>query len=428
MNNTVLLIGFLALFIAINVPVAIALGASALVVGVLMQGNVNFVASVLFSSLQKIELLAIPFFILAGNVFDRCGIMTRLFRLVDSLVGRVRGKTAIVTSGVSVLLGGLSGSGPADTAALGATLGPIMRERGYSSSFAGSLISAGGALGLVVPPSIAFILYGVAVPGVSIGRMFVAGILPGVLMGVLIAACAWFISWRRSYDPPRDRFSPAAALRALGASFFGVLAPLVIIGGIYFGVFTPTEAAGVAVVYGLMVGILLYREIGFRHLPQIARVTMIDTAVVLFIVACASLFSWVITIDGTVVRWVAEFSSMAGAEWQVFLLAAVVLLVAGLFIDGASIYLILVPLLIPAVRAQGIDLTWFGVFVAVAIAIGQFTPPVGVNLFVAARVLNVSVEEILRDILPFVAVSILALLLLYLFPAISLWLPSTMPG
>lgn len=427
MNDTVLLILLLAVFIGMNIPVAIALGASALIVGVLIQGNLSFVASILFSSLQKIELLAIPFFILAGNVFDRSGIMRRLFGLVDSLVGRVRGKTAIVTSGVSVLLGGLSGSGPADTAALGATLGPIMRERGYSKGFAASLISAGGALGLVVPPSIAFILYGVAVPGVSIGRMFVAGILPGILMGVLIAVCAWVICVRRSYDPPRDRFSFSAVTGAFSRSFFGLLAPLVIIGGIYLGIFTPTEAAGVAVVYGLLIGIFVYREIGFRHLPEIARVTMIDTAVVLFIVACASLFSWVITIDGTVVRWVADFSSSVSAEWQVFLLAAIVLLIAGLFIDGASIYLILVPLLIPAVRAQGIDLTWFGVFVAVAVAIGQFTPPVGVNLFVAARVLDVRVEEILREILPFVAVSMFALVLLYFFPAITLWLPSTMP-
>ncbi len=427
MNNTVLLVSLLTVFIAINVPVAVALGAAAVIVGFLMQGDFNFVGSVLFSSLQKIELLAIPFFILAGNVFNKCGIMSRLFRLVDSLVGRVHGKTAIVTSGVSVMLGGLSGSGPADTAALGATLGPIMKERKYAPGFIGALISSSGALGLVVPPSIAFILYGVAVPGISIGKMFIAGIFPGLLIGLLIAVTAYLISKHRKYDPPRDAVSLAVVGRAFSHSILGLFAPIIIIGGIYLGIFTPTEAAGVAVIYGLVVGLVAYREIGFRDLSEIARTTALDTATVMFIIACASLFSWIITIDGTIVQLVGELSATVSAEWQVFLLAGIVLLIAGLLLDGASIYLILVPILIPMVRAQGIDLVWFGVFVAAAVAIGQFTPPVGVNLFVAARVLNIRVEEILSEILPFITAALIALLLLYFFPALSLWLPSLMP-
>lgn len=426
MSATIVLFILLAVFLAINVPVAIALGAAAVVGGFILQGNLSFVGPVLFSSLQKIELLAIPFFILAGNVFDRSGIMRRLFELVDSLVGRVRGRTGIVTSGVAVLLGGLSGSGPADTAALGATVGPILRDRGYSGGSAGALISAGGALGLVMPPSIAFILYAVAVPGVSIGEMFIAGLIPGIMMGLLIAACAWAIAVRTGIDQADGGVSIRGVARAFGRSILGLGAPVVILGGIYFGVFTPTEAAGVAVFYGLAVGFLVYREIGFRDIGGIARRTIIDTAVVFFIVACASLFSWVITLDGQVVGWITDFAIAVESQWQVFLLAAVVLLLAGLFIDGASIYLVIVPVLIPAVRIQQIDLTWFGVFVAVAVAIGQFTPPVGVNLFVAARVLNARIQDILRSILPFVLVSLVALLLIYLFPALSTWLPSTM--
>ncbi|MFP1632690.1 TRAP transporter large permease [Zhengella sp. ZM62] len=428
MSVTIVVFVLLAAFIAIDVPVAIALGAAAVVGGYMLEGNLGFVGSVLFSSLQKIELLAIPFFILAGNVFDRCGIMRRLFELVDSLVGRVRGRTGIVTSGVSVLLGGLSGSGPADTAALGATVGPILRDRGYSGGSAGALISAGGALGLVMPPSIAFILYAVAVPGVSIGEMFVAGLLPGILMGLLIALCAWLIATRTGIDRAEGRLSLRNVARAFNRSILGLGAPIVVVGGIYLGVFTPTEAAGVAVFYGLLVGLVFYREIGIRDVAAIARRTMIDTAVVMFIVACASLFSFVITLDGQVMGWITEFAIAVHSEWQVFLLAGIVLLLAGLVIDGASIYLVIVPLLVPAVRMQGIDLTWFGVFVAVAVAIGQFTPPVGVNLFVAARVLDTRIQEILRGILPFVLVSILALFLIYLFPGLSTWLPSTMPG
>lgn len=426
MSATIILFVLLAVFLAINVPVAIALGAAAVVGGFILQGNLSFVGPVLFSSLQKIELLAIPFFILAGNVFDRSGIMRRLFELVDSLVGRVRGRTGIVTSGVAVLLGGLSGSGPADTAALGATVGPILRDRGYSGGSAGALISAGGALGLVMPPSIAFILYAVAVPGVSIGEMFIAGLIPGILMGLLIAICAWAIAVRKGIDQAEGGVTIRGVAIAFSRSILGLGAPLVILGGIYFGIFTPTEAAGVAVFYGLAVGLLVYREIGFRDIGEIARRTIIDTAVVFFIVACASLFSWVLTLDGQVVGWITDFAVDVHSQWQVFLLAALVLLLAGLFIDGASIYLVIVPVLIPAVRIQQIDLTWFGVFVAVAVAIGQFTPPVGVNLFVAARVLDVRIQEILRSILPFVLVSLVALLFIYLFPGLSTWLPSTM--
>lgn len=426
MSATVYLLLLLAAFLAFNVPVAVSLGASALIVGYALQGNINFLAPILFSSLLKVELLAIPFFILAGNVLDQCGIMSRLFLLVDSLVGRVRGSTGLVASAMSVVVSGLSGSGPADTAALSITMGPAMTARGYAPAYTAALVSAGAGLAIVVPPSIAFILYGIAVPGVSIGAMFVAGILPGVLMGVLIAITNYLVCLRRDYDPQGKAFSALAALRAFTGAVWGLLAPVVIVGGIYFGVFTPTEAAGVAVVYGLAVGLLVYRDISWRDLLGIARLTVIDTSVVMFIIACSSVFAWVVTVDGAVVAWVAEFGATAHAQWQVFLLAAVVLLVAGIFLDGASIYLVIVPLLMPAVRAQSIDLVWFGVFVAIAIGIGQFHPPVGVNLFVASRVLKVSLDRIVPETIPFLAVSLIGLWLIFMFPDLSTWLPSRM--
>jgi C4-dicarboxylate transporter DctM subunit len=426
MSWTLLLLVLFALMVAIEVPIAIALGASAALVGFLMLGDLGFLGTILLSALQKTELLAIPFFILAGHVFDRSGIVFRIFRFMDSMVGRVRGSTGIVTAGVSVLLGGLSGSGPADTAALGSTLGPVLTRRGYAKPYSAALISAGGSLGLIVPPSIAFILYGIVVPGISIGEMFVAGVFPGLMMGVLIALTSYWISVRRNYDAVGQPFSRAVWLEAMRASIWGMAAPLIIVGGIYLGVFTPTEAAGAAVVYGLLVGLLMHRELRLRDLLPILRVTATDTSVVMLIIACASVFSWVITVDGAVVMWVSDLATVLDRQWHVFLFAAAVLLIAGMFVDGASIYLVLVPLLIPAVQAQGIDLVWFGVFVALAVAIGQFTPPVGVNLFVAARVMDVEFDRILPDIVPFVITSIVALWLIYQFPAISTWLPSTM--
>lgn len=426
MSMTLLLLVLLGVFIALNVPIAIALGASAVIVGYLIQGNFSFVGSVLFSSLQKIELLAIPFFILAGHVLDRCGIMGRLFVLVDSLVGRIRGSSSVVASAMSVLVSGLSGSGPADTAALGSTMGSAMEERGYSKAFTAALISSGAGLAIVVPPSIAFILYGIAVPGVSIGEMFVAGIMPGLLMGTLVGIVAYGISLRRNYDAGGQPFSLRRALAALKDSIWGLLAPAVIVGGIYLGVFTPTEAAGVAVIYGLLVGLFVYRELDLGSLVSLARTTAIDTSVVMLIIACSSLFAWVVSVDGAIVEWVRDLAATMHSQWQVFLLAAAVLLVAGLFIDGASIYLVVVPLLMPAVVAQGIDLIWFGIFAAIAVGIGQFTPPVGVNVFVAARVLGVRFHDVIREIVPFLLVSLLGLLLIYLFPAVSTWLPSTM--
>ncbi|HTV71235.1 MAG TPA: TRAP transporter large permease [Rhizobiaceae bacterium] len=426
MNLTLLMLLLLGTFIALNVPIAVALGASAIVVGYMIQGNVNFVATVLFSSLQKVELLAIPFFILAGNVLDRCGIMERLFLFVDSLVGQVRGSTSIVASAMSVVVSGLSGSGPADTAALGSTMGQVMEDRKYPRSFTAALISSGAGLAIVVPPSVAFILYGIAVPGVSIGEMFVAGILPGILMGALLAVVSFWLARRRGYDRVGEPFSLRRAMSTFGAAVWGLLAPIVIVGGIYIGAVTPTEAAGVAVIYGLLVGIIVYRSIGFTDIVEIARSTAIDTAAVMMIVATASLFAWVMAIDGTVVQLVRDMSADMDGQWQVFLVATIILLIAGCFIDGASIYLVIVPLLIPAVVAQGIDLVWFGIFVALTVGIGQFTPPVGVNLFVASRVLGIRMDDAVREILPFLYVSLVGLLLIYLFPAISTWLPSTM--
>ena len=428
MNFTLLLVIIFSLFIICNVPIAISLGASSIIVGLLMGERLSFVASIMFSAVTKIELIAIPFFIMAGYVFDRCGIMARLFRLIDYMMGPVKGGTVIVTSSLAVLFGGISGSGPADTAALASTLSPAMTKRGYSKSFSAALISAGGSLGIIVPPSIAFILYGVVVPGLSIGKMFIAGIIPGILMGGALAITGYLVAMKHGYGLERQqqRGSLKQMLSALRESVWGLIAPGAIIGGIYSGIFTPTEAAGFAVVYGMVIGLIIYKEISVKDLLTIAKQTVIDSAVIMLIISCASLFSWILTVDGTIPRLVTSFSMRVSSVWQVFAISSVILLIAGMFIDGASIYFVLVPLLMPMVNALHIDVIWYGVAVAILVAIGQFTPPVGVNLFVASRVMGISLDEIIKDLWWILLASLASLLLIFMFPVLSTWLPSTM--
>lgn len=416
------LFGVFFVLLFLNVPIALSLGTASLVALLTLDMPLQMLPTIMFASTGKFGLLAIPLFTLAGFIMERCGISERLVRFVSLIMGPIPGALALVTVAVGIIFAGISGSGPADVAALGAILIPAMVARGYGRPFTAGLMAASGSIAIIFPPSIAFIIYGV-LSETSIGDLFLAGIIPGVIMGLAMGAYSYFVGRREGYIGERR-----GTWREIGSAFleavWGLLAPLIILGGIYGGIFTPTEAAGIAVVYGLFVGIVIYRAVRWQDLYKLMVDAAVASAVVMFIVGCAGLFAWVIVVKGVASGATQALLSVATNKYIFFLLVNVMLLVAGMFLDAISIYYITVPILIPVLAQFGISPIHFGVIMAMNLAIGQFTPPVGVNLYVACNVGDVSFRRLTRAIWPFVFASLAALVAITLIPALSLWIPT----
>ncbi len=417
------LFGLALLLLAFNIPIAVALGVSAIITiwafGIV---PLDLVPNIAYATISKFTLLAVPYFIAAGYLLERSGIATRLIRMAGLLVGPLPGGLAYVTIVVSIFLAGISGSGTADTAALGAILIPAMAAAGYRKEFSAALIACGGSIGIIIPPSICFVLYG-SITGASIGKLFVAGIIPGILIGLSLALPSYFgtrdvktLGWRKG--------SFRELLAATRDASWGLICPVIILGGIYGGIFTPTEAAGVVVVYALVVGILVYRDLPLQSLPRFFADSALITSMALVIVIGASLFSWVIIrigISAEITRSLIAFTS--DPRTIVFILMGI-LLIAGCFLDAVSITFVFIPLFLPLLLAAHIDLVWFGVLFTVNMAIGQVTPPVGVNLYVATGIAQVPFTRVAREVVPMVIGEVVVLLLLVLFPDLSLWLPN----
>lgn len=412
---------FLALLV-LNAPIGMALGVASLISLWVLKLPTDMLATMMFAGMAKFGLLAIPLFILAGMILERCGISERLVRLASALIGPVHGSLALVTVAVGIIFAGISGSGPADVAALGTILIPAMVARGYRPDFAAALMASAGSIAIVIPPSIAFIIYGVLAE-VSITSLFLAGILPGVLMGGAMAVYCWLTGRRQGLRGER-RGPPGQVWAAFKDAFWGLLAPLVILVGLYGGVFTPTEAAGVVVIYGLAVGVFVYRALRLRDLYRLAVDAAVASAVVMLIVACAGLFAWIVTVQGVAAAATAGLVALAQSPWLFLLVVNALLLVAGCFLDAISIYYLAVPILMPAVRQLGVDPVHFGVIMTVNLAIGQFTPPVGVNLYVASGVAGIPLGQIFRSMAPFILFASLSLLVITYVPWFSTWLPS----
>jgi len=412
-----------AVMLLLEVPIAVSLGlSSATVLFVYDLGSLGTVPANFLGTIGKFGLLAIPYFIVAGLVLGRSGISKRLVDFASTLVGDVAGGLAIVGVIVCIFFAGISGSGPADVAAIGLILIPAMVEAGYSKGFAAALMASGGGIGIIVPPSIALVVYGI-VAEASIPRLFIAGIFPGVLVGLSLIAFVYYASARRGYRGTRPRGSTKEVAAAFAQAFWGLLAPLIILGGIYSGKYTPTEAAAVAVVYALFVDVCIYREMGLRDILNVFVESGITSAQVLFIVACAYLFSWVLNHQGVVAQLSRWLISCAANRYVFLLLANAVILVAGCLMDAISIFYIFLPILMPVVHHFGIDPVHFGVIMTVNLAIGQITPPVGVNLFVASSVSGVPMNRLYRAILPFIGAEAFALLIVTFVPPVSLALP-----
>lgn len=374
-----------------------------------------------FAGIAKFPLLAIPFFILAGIIMEKAGIAERIIRLIKELVGSVTGGLAIATVGVVTFWGAVSGSGPATVAAIGLILIPGMAIAGYDKAFAAAVVSVASGLAIVIPPSIAFIVYGV-VTETSVSALFAAGVIPGIVVAIFMMIFVYFISKKHGYrGAPRG--GKVVLIRAFKESFWGLLTPIIILGGIYGGVFTPTEAAAVAVFYGLFVGVFVYKTITIKIMFEILSSTVISTAVVMIVVTCAGLYSWVGATVGLIDKAAALLLGLSDNPLIILLLINVILLFAGMILDAISIYYVFLPILVPIMAHFGWDPIWFGVIMTVNLAIGQVTPPVAVNLYVGANISNLTMEQISKPAFPLIFASILALLVLMLFPSLSTFLP-----
>jgi len=372
----------------------------------------------LFGSINAYALLAIPYFIYAGELMGRGSVARRLVDFVQDGVGSVRGSLGVTTVGVATIFGAISGVSAAAVATIGKIMYPSMVNAGYPKPFAAGLITAVGAIDIIIPPSIPMIVYGAAAQE-SVPRLYAAGIVPGLLIALLIGGYVVFRAARENFGAP-VAFDLSRFLRSTGRSLWALGAPAIILGGIYGGVFSPTEAAAVACVYAMIVTLVVFRELSVGDIVEAAAITVRFTSQILIIVACAGVFAWVLTVNqvpATLVGWIKYLDA---SPWQFLLVVNILLLVVGCFLDPLSAILLLTPLLVPVAKALGIDTVHFGVVFMVNLAIGLFHPPFGINIFVAQSVLGIRLETIYRGIIPFVVLYLIALALITYVPAISL--------
>jgi len=421
MEPGILFFGLFFLLLFIGVPIAVSVGITALVFLWGYNLGIQVMSTNFFANIAKFPLLAIPFFILAGFIMDRVGLSRRLVNLLHLLVGPIPGGLGIVAVLGCVLFGAISGTGPADTAAIGAVMIPAMVKRGYDIGFSSALVASAATTDVLIPPSVAFVVYGV-ITETSIGGLFAAGIIPGLIMGAALVLPVYLISKRHGWGG--DRWGTRSEIwQALKEAFWGLMAPVIILGGIYGGIFTPTEAAVVAVFYGFLVGVFIYRNLSFQLLFEVLRDSAVSTAAVMIVVAFAGLFAWTGSTMGIMDR--ASKALLGLTQDPIFLLLLLngLLLIAGMLLDAISIYYVFLPILIPVIRHFDWDPMWFGVMMTVNLAIGTVTPPVALNLYVAANLADISMEKISRAAVPFVLALVAALLIITYIPSLSLWLP-----
>ncbi len=421
-----ILFGSFFILVFLNVPIAVSLGLSTLIGMKYLKFSFGTFPDTMYTAISKFALLAIPFFILAGSIMDYAGISKRLIRFANVCVGhRKNGLLAVVVI-VACFFAAISGSGPASVAALGGILIPALANAGYDKGLSTALIAASGAIGIVIPPSIAYVVYA-SISDVSVGQLFMGGIIPGIIVGVCYYYAASFASKGRDIKQ-QPKASGKERWDAFKDAVWALLMPIIILGGIYGGIFTPTEAAGVAVVYGLIVGIFIYREIKVKELWHLFVDSAVSSGTVLYIIASAAVFAYILSTSHLAANLSAGMLAFSSNKYVLMLLINVIFLIAGCFLDANSAFYILIPIMMPVVRAVGIDPVHFGVYVTVNLAIGLITPPVGINLYVGAKIANLPAGEVIRKIIPFLIAGIVSLLIITYIPAITMLLPNLLKG
>jgi C4-dicarboxylate transporter DctM subunit len=375
---------------------------------------------VMFGSVDKFALMAVPFFIFAGELMGYGGISKRIINWVMSIIGGVRGSLPLTTVGTCTIFGAISGSSPATVAAVGRLMYPPLREKGYDERFSTGLLASSGAIAIVIPPSISMILYGASAE-VSVAQLFIAGIIPGLLMSLLMAAYIYVYASSKGIREG-NKFQWSVFLRATREGIWALGTPFIILGGIYAGVFSPTEAAGAACVYAIVVTKFIYTDISWRALWDVAVSSMYLTAQVLIIVAGAGVFSWLLTISGVPQAAVQAINELNVQPWTILLVINVFLLIVGCLLDPGSAILVLTPLLAPIAVALGVDLVHFGIIMTVNLAIGMFTPPFGLNIFIAQALFRAPLSSIYPGLVPFIIINLVALGLVTYIPDLSLFL------
>ena len=415
--------------LVIRIPVAFSLGLSAIYAMWQMGFGLDLVGDLISSGIAKFSLLAIPFFILAGILMGMAGLADRMIRFFRVLMGSLPGGMGVVGVVVGLFWGAVSGSGPASVAAIGPMIMRGMTEDGYSRAYSAALVCTGAALSIVIPPSIGLVVYGV-IAEVSIGSLFIAAILPGMMMGVMMLLTLPFAKRGPKQIPAalmgQEGMDEAPWGQQVWTSFleafWGLLTPVVILGGIYSGIFTPTEAAIVAAVYAIVLGFFVYRTLTIARLIEAVSDAARSSAVVMMVVTFASLFGWVVTVDDVVGHYSEALLSFSHSPFMILIVIGLVLLIAGMFMDAITIMFITLPIFLPVVREMGWDPIWFGIFLSITLAIGLFTPPVGINLFVAANITGLSLERIAGAALPFLLTSLLGIVVISIWPDLTQYL------
>ncbi len=425
--NMLLFIVFFALMFS-GVPLGVSMGLSATAVIFLADLGLMSVPTSVYTGIAKYPLLAIPVFVLAGMVFERSGVALRLVRFAVAVVGDRRGGLALAAILVCMVLGGISGSGPADAAAVATVMIPGMVRAGYPAAFSASVIAAAGSTAILIPPSIAFILYSVLVPEASVPALFAAGMVPGILAGLALITPVIWLSVKHGFGEENtgNEMVKIGFWQTFKEAIWGLLAPVLILGGMRSGVFTPTEAAVVAVFYGLFVGLVIYRTLDCRSIFEVLAESAEVSGVILLIIALASVFAWAGSTLGAFEALGSVLIGLSSNETVVLLAVTLLLLIAGMFLDAVSILFIFVPFLLPVLLHFKWDPVWFGIILAMNMAIGQFTPPMAINLMVTSRIAGISIEKTVPWAMWMVGAMAVALLLVTFIPELALALPRSL--
>jgi tripartite ATP-independent transporter DctM subunit len=416
----ILILSMLILLI-LGVRIAYALGISSLLYIVFCtEISPILVVQQISAGADSIVLLALPFFLLAGELMNAGGITRRLVRLAMALIGNVRGGLSFVVVVTNMIMAAVSGAAIASGAAIGSVMIRSMEDKGYSKGFSGAVNAAAATIGPVIPPSVGFIIYA-SVSNASVGKLFIAGTIPGIILGLAMMVICYIISKIKNF-PSGEKRNGKELVASFKGAFWSLMMPVIIIGGIMSGAVTATEAGVIAVAYGLIVGIFVHKDIKLVHLPAILANTAKQTARIMFIIACASAFGWIISREIEPQVFVNTILSLADQKWIFMVFIITVIAILGTFMEGGSIMIILTPLLLPVLASLGIDAVHFGVIFQLAIMLGLITPPVGILLFVISGAGNVEIKDIVRNIWPFYVAILLVIVLCVIFPDITLWL------